>query len=81
MASMNILNPHDDRKLETPEIGCTPAIGLFGYSITNGRPVTFESAAGYVRDIEQMPNFSPPEIDRFVAQYISSNIGTTQSSS
>ncbi len=81
MVLMNILDPNDEQKLESPEKGCTPAIGLFGYPLADGRPATFMPAAGYVRDIEQMPNFSPPAIDLFTAQYISSNIGTTQSSS
>ncbi len=57
------------------------AAGLFGYSIRDGKPPSFIPLPGYVRDLEQLPNFTLPSIDRFVAQYVKSNIGVTRSSS
>lgn len=57
------------------------AAGLFGYSIREGRTPCFVPLPGYVRELEQLPNFSLPSIDRFVAQYVQSNIGVTRSSS
>ena len=57
------------------------AAGLFGYSIFNGRASAFKPTAGYLRDLEQMPHFGPPSIDSFVAQYVRSNLGTTESTS
>ncbi len=58
-----------------------PAAGLFGYSIIHGELQGSKSMAGYIRDIEQMPNFAPPSIEAFVARYIASNIGKSISSS
>ncbi|MEH6791155.1 hypothetical protein [Parasphingorhabdus sp.] len=51
------------------------AAGLFGYSISSGRLHSFKETAGYLRDMEQMPNFTPPAVSNFVAQYLASNIG------
>lgn len=63
--------------LKTP----APAAGLFGYSIFNGKLQANKPMTGYIRDIEQMPNFAPPSMEVFVAQYVASNIGKTESSS
>ncbi len=57
------------------------AAGLFGYSIRDGATPRFIPLPGYVRDLEQLPNFALPSIDRFMAQYVISNIGVTRSSS
>ncbi|SIO01637.1 hypothetical protein SAMN02745824_2644 [Parasphingorhabdus marina DSM 22363] len=57
------------------------AAGLFGYSIANGERCAFKSFDGYLREMEQLPNFSPPPVNRFVAHYVSSAIGKTFSSS
>lgn len=57
------------------------AAGLFGYSIGDGQMRSFKATEGYLRDIEQMPNFAPPSVSNFVAQYLASNIGKTRSSS
>ncbi|VWX56751.1 hypothetical protein [Sphingorhabdus sp. 109] len=60
---------------------CALAAGLFGYSIADGRVHSFKETEGYLRDMEQMPNFVPPSASSFVAQYLASNIGKTRSSS
>jgi|GEM_PF-863106 len=57
------------------------AAGLFGYSIGDGQMRSFKESEGYLRDIEQMPNFAPPSVSNFVAHYLASNIGKTHSSS
>ncbi|WP_229953550.1 hypothetical protein [Parasphingorhabdus litoris] len=57
------------------------AAGLFGYSIRDGRVSTFIPLPGYVRELEQLPNFTLPSMDRFVAHYVTSNLGVTRSSS
>jgi len=58
-----------------------PAAGLFGYSMINGRMHGRKPMDGYIRNIEQMPNFAPPSVESFVARYVASNIGKTSSSS
>ncbi|WP_211051284.1 hypothetical protein [Parasphingorhabdus halotolerans] len=60
---------------------CNIAAGIFGYCIREGVMTSFKPTIGYLRDIEQMPNFAPPDVDKFVALYIASNIGRTISSS
>ncbi len=57
------------------------AAGLFGYTKLDGRMGSFKPVEGYLRDIEQMPHFSPPSPEKFVARYLASNIGTSRSSS
>lgn len=57
----------------------TPAAGLFGYSICDGQLKSFKPTEGYLRDMEQMPNFAPPSVSSFVALYLASNIGKTHS--
>lgn len=57
------------------------AAGLFGHSIRYGKVQSFAPISNYIRDLEQLPNFSPPSIERFVEQYVQSNIGITKSSS
>ncbi|MEH6756509.1 MAG: hypothetical protein V7676_03240 [Parasphingorhabdus sp.] len=59
----------------------TIAAGVFGHSIRDGRVQSFIPMSGYVRDLEQLPNFSPPSTDQFLEQYVRSNIGVTESSS
>ena len=56
------------------------AAGLFGYTILDGRMGSFKPVEGYLRDMEQMPHFAPPSPEKFVARYLSSNIGKTRSS-
>lgn len=53
------------------------AAGLFGYSICDGQMRSFKETEGYLRDIEQMPNFAPPSVSNFVAHYLDSHIGKT----
>ncbi len=55
------------------------AAGLFGYSICDGQTRSFKATEGYLRDMEQMPNFAPPPIRTFVAQYLASYLGKTGS--
>jgi len=57
------------------------AAGLFGYSICDGQIRSFKPTEGYLRDIEQMPNFAPPSVSNFVAQYMASNMGKTRTPS
>lgn len=73
------LDPND----EAQHLAITPALasGLFGYSIFNDRLQTNKPLAGYIRDIEQMPNFAPPSMEVFVAQYVAANIERAESSS
>lgn len=75
---MSLERPHD-----IPSKGTipAPAVGLFGYSIVHGELHSSKPLTGYIRDIEQMPNFAPPSMEVFVAQYIASNIGKKASSS
>ncbi len=57
------------------------AAGLFGYSIGDGQVRSFKPTEGYLRDIEQMPNFAPPSVSNFVAQYMASHMGKTRTPS
>lgn len=68
---------------EAVEIDPTPApaVGLFGYSIVNGEHQTFRPMAGYIRELEQMPNFSPPTVNAFTASYVASHIGKNEGTS
>lgn len=81
MAQAEILKPNEIRFSSEPRRCKTIAAGLFGYSISDGKVQHFMPMPGYVRDLEQLPNFSPPSIDLFLAQYIRSNLGVTKSSS
>lgn len=81
MAQAEILKPNEIRFSSKPRRCKTIAAGLFGYSISDGKVKHFMPMPGYVRDLEQLPNFSPPSIDLFLAQYIRSNLGVTKSSS
>ncbi|OAO04657.1 hypothetical protein [Parasphingorhabdus sp.] len=58
-----------------------PAAGLFGFAISESPLPAFKPSAGYLRDMEQMPNFAPPSVASFVAQYVASNIGKDEDSS
>jgi hypothetical protein len=79
MAQATIFDPFN----EASSISMTlaPARGLFGYSILHGKLQSSKPMIGYICDLEQMPNFSPPSAEVFAAQYAASNIGKTQSSS
>lgn len=81
MAQADILKPGKSPSSSEPHQCKAAAAGLFGYSIRDGRMQRFIPMPGYVRDLEQLPNFSPPSIERFLAQYVQSNIGVTKSSS
>ncbi|MEP2989126.1 MAG: hypothetical protein ABJN65_15545 [Parasphingorhabdus sp.] len=75
---MTLDPPNEDATITmTP----APAAGLFGYSIINGKMQAYKPMSGYIRDIEQMPNFAPPSAEVFAAQYVASTIGRTRSSS
>ena len=81
MSETDLLEPHKNSDLLECEQCKATAAGLFGYSIGEGKIRSSIPLPGYVRDLEQLPNFSPPSIDRFMAQYIRSTIGVTRSSS
>jgi hypothetical protein len=66
--------------LNMPEPESTIASGLFGGAASDDLE-TLKSAGGYLRGIEQMPNFSPDWVERFVMRYVQSNIGETKSNS
>lgn len=50
-----------------------PAIGIFGFSIGSSRVHTFKPITNYIREMEQMPNFSPPSIEKFVGNYMTAH--------
>lgn len=81
MAQVEPLERTKIRRHAGADPGKPVAAGLFGYSIRDGATPCFVPLPGYVRDLEQLPNFALPSIDRFMAQYIISNIGVTRSSS
>ena len=81
MIQTELLQPPVDDTSGTTPCHNTPAAGLFGYSICDGELRSFKPTEGYLRDMEQMPNFAPPSVSNFVAQYLASNIGRTHSSS
>jgi hypothetical protein len=81
MSETFLLEPHKKLDLLESDPSKVTAAGLFGYSIGEGKIRSFIPLPGYVRDLEQLPNFSPPSIDRFMAQYVRSTIGLTKSSS
>jgi hypothetical protein len=81
MTQTEITRPRSGYTNVRPERKCALAAGLFGYSIGEGQMQSFKPTEGYLRDMEQMPNFAPPRISSFVAQYLASQIGTTRSSS
>lgn len=81
MTQTVIATPESNQREATPPRKTVLAAGLFGYSIADGQMQSFKETEGYLRDIEQMPNFTPPSVSSFVAQYLASNIGRTHSSS
>ncbi|ATW05036.1 hypothetical protein C8024_04050 [Sphingopyxis sp. BSNA05] len=81
MAQTEMTRLRGNYRNATPRRKTALAAGLFGYSIANGRMHSFKETEGYLRDMEQMPNFVPPSVSSFVAQYLSSNIGKTHGSS
>lgn len=81
MAEIDIIRARRDETNAAPQGQSAPAAGIFGYSICNGQMRSFKPTEGYLRDIEQMPTFAPPSSSSFVAQYVTSNIGKTVSSS
>ena len=80
MGQAVILERPDD-EIAPLEITPAPAAGLFGYSLAVGEGYVFRPMSGYIRDIEQMPNFSTPSMEAFTARFVDSNIGKTDSSS
>ena len=81
MAETEIIQARRDDGDTAPIKRCALAAGLFGYSICGGQMRSFKPTEGYLRDMEQMPSFPLPSVNSFVAQYLSSNIGKTHSSS
>ncbi len=81
MVETEIIRARRDDGETAPVKRCALAAGLFGYSISAGQMHSFKPTEGYLRDIEQMPSFAPPSASNFVAQYLSSNVGKTRSSS
>ncbi|WP_373492347.1 hypothetical protein [Parasphingorhabdus sp.] len=81
MIQTDLLTPPVDDTNGTAPCQNAPAAGLFGYSICDGEMKSFKPSEGYLRDMEQMPNFAPPSVSNFIAQYLASNIGKTHSSS
>lgn len=81
MAQANLLERPSKDHLAPVTFNRAPAMGLFGYSIANGELCCYSPMTGYIREIEQMPNFAPPSVEYFVARYIASNIRNTRSSS
>ncbi|WP_335651419.1 hypothetical protein [Parasphingorhabdus sp.] len=81
MTQREIVRSPGDLTKVAPREGRVLAAGLFGYSICNGEMRSFKPTEGYLRDMEQMPSFPLPSVSSFVAQYLSSNIGKTRSSS
>ncbi|AMO71477.1 hypothetical protein AZE99_06085 [Sphingorhabdus sp. M41] len=81
MEQTDITRPRRDDRKASPCEKTALAAGLFGYSIGEGQMQSFKPTEGYLRDMEQMPNFTPPRVSSFVAQYLASQIGTTRSSS
>lgn len=49
------------------------AAGLFGRTALSERIRTFKPTNGYIRQIEQMPNFAFPTIEKFMHNYLQSN--------
>ncbi|WP_417621538.1 hypothetical protein [Parasphingorhabdus sp.] len=80
MARTEIPYPRPEHRNATPRRHTALAAGLFGYSISEGQMHSFKATEGYLRDIEQMPNFAPPSARTFVAQYLASHIGSTNGS-
>ncbi len=81
MTETEFARPPGDNTDVAPDRKTVPAAGLFGFSIRDGQMHSFKETEGYLRDIEQMPHFSPPSVSNFVAHYLASNIGKTHSSS
>lgn len=79
MAHTHIIGRQPDYLDTAPRSASALAAGLFGYSIGEGQMHSFKPTEGYLRDIEQMPNFAPPSVSNFVAQYLASNIGEIDS--
>tara|TARA_R110000824_G_scaffold22173_2_gene81568 strand:- start:7241 stop:7486 length:246 start_codon:yes stop_codon:yes gene_type:complete len=81
MVETVIIRPPSEDTNAAPCEKTALAAGLFGYSICDGQMHSFKATEGYLRDIEQMPNFTPPSVSNFVMQYLASNIGKKISSS
>ncbi|WP_108809858.1 hypothetical protein [Sphingorhabdus sp. Alg231-15] len=81
MSETDILEPKKEPSLPESFQSEVTAAGLFGYSIAEGKIRSIIPLPGYVRELEQLPNFAAPSIDRFMAQYVRSTIGVTKSSS
>ncbi|MEO9600577.1 hypothetical protein [Parasphingorhabdus sp.] len=74
MVEIGLTQPKNDEADAAPQEEAALAAGLFGYSICDGRMRSLKPTEGYLRDIEQMPNFATPSVSSFVAQYLASNI-------
>ncbi|MEO9469047.1 hypothetical protein [Parasphingorhabdus sp.] len=51
----------------------TLAAGLFGRAALSRRIRAFNPTNGYIRELEQMPNFAFPTIEKFMRNYLQSN--------
>jgi hypothetical protein len=49
------------------------AAGLFGRTALSERIRAFKPTNGYIRQLEQMPNFAFPTIEKFMRNYLQSN--------
>lgn len=76
MTPTEVLTPNVPENSERTSRTKAAAAGLFGYSISDGNVRSLSSVGNYIRDIEQMPNFTPPIIELFTAQFIKNNMGT-----
>lgn len=81
MVQTTITRPRSHNRNASEQHRTVLAAGLFGYAISDSQLHSFKETEGYLRDMEQMPNFAPPSVSNFVAQYLASNIGKTHSSS
>ncbi|SIO01666.1 hypothetical protein SAMN02745824_2645 [Parasphingorhabdus marina DSM 22363] len=55
----------------------TLAAGLFGRDALVRRIHGFHPVNGYIRDLEQMPNFTLPSVEQFVKNYMQSYAAIT----
>ncbi len=81
MSETDLIEPEKNSILSDSFQPEAAAAGLFGYSIADGKIRSVIPLPSYVRELEQLPNFPAPSIDRFMAQYVRSTIGVTKSSS
>lgn len=53
-------------------VGGSIAAGLFGSTADQEKKSVFQPTVGYIREIEQMPNFTMPSVEQYTKQYIQS---------